>query len=157
MKKLIASSVVALLPLIATTGTQAGTIALVNEDGTKLSELCVSAATSKNSVFQVAQKLGINTLELSQVACNGEPLMSFVREQRKIISEQSTANYSFNHGDDTIETDLCVAAVTAPEKFEELKPEYFSIKGPYVDKVLCNSQPLNVFVKRYGNPELSAL
>jgi len=157
VKKLIASSVVALLPLIAATETQAGTIALVNEDGTNLSELCISAATSKESVFHVAKKLGINTLELNQVACNGKPLMSFVREQRKIISEQSAANYSFNHGDDTIETNLCVAAVTAPEKFEELKPEYFSTKGPYVEKVLCNSQPLNVFVKRYGNPELSAL
>lgn len=157
MKKLIITSIVASLPMLASTGIHAAPISLIAEDGSRLSEFCVAAAKSEGSLFHLARQMGIETLELGYIACNGEPLMNFVRNHRKIMHDVSDANYSFSHGDKSMETELCIAAVTAPEKFAALKPEVLTKNGNTINKVLCNSQPLESFVKRYGNPELSAL
>lgn len=154
MKKLIITAIATSLPLLTAAAVRAETVKLVNADGSPLSQLCIAAARSEGSVFQLAKELGINTLELDNIACNGEPIMSFVRSQRKVMHDGVANAYTFNHGDDSMETELCIAAVTEPEKFEALKPEYYSKSG---EEVLCNSQPLDLFVRRYGKREVSAL
>jgi len=157
VKKLIIASLTALFPMLATTGIQAGTLKLVTEDNSTLSKLCIAAVNTEGPVFALAKDMGIHTADISKIACNGQPLMEFVRVHPKLMYEDSIANYSFNEGDSSIETQLCIAAVSEPEKYEALKPQYLSTTGKYVEKLLCNSQPLDSFVKRYSRQDLSAL
>lgn len=157
MKKLILSTLIASVPFLATTGANASTTKLINEDGSKLSALCVAAAQTEGSVTELAKSMDINAAELDKIACNGQPLMSFVRSHRKMLLEAGAVNYSFNHGDTSMETELCIAAVTAPDKYAALMPEYKSKNGAAVEKVMCNNQPLDSFVRRFGSQSLSSL
>lgn len=144
------------LTLLAAATAQADTPKLVNEDGSKLSQLCIEAASSDGSLFKLAKSFDVSPRELNYIACNGEPILSFVRSQRKSKHLVEATNYSFNHGDSSMETELCIAAVTEPEKFAALKPEFLEKADTVGDKILCNNRPLETFVKRYSNPALSA-
>lgn len=63
---------------------------------------------------------------------------------------------AINAGDSSPATELCVAALTSAEKFQEVKERHFDRAGELGNKLHCNGKPLKRFVMQYGRDTLTA-
>lgn len=126
----------------------------VNGDGSKVTDLCIAAATSAPDLNTRATRLGIKNFTNDDVLCNGMPLNEFMRKYRT-IKTPDTVIMSFRKIDDTPETELCYAAIMFSPGIEDLKAAYLR-RHQSLDKVLCNNMPFERFVEKYKQQVLTA-
>jgi hypothetical protein len=125
----------------------------VNANGSALSDLCIAAAQSEESVGSIAAQLGMAAVVANDVLCNDKPIQRFVTQFR---AESATATvYVVSVANQTPETRLCLAALTSDEEFARLKDAHFSDVA-VEREIVCNGKPLGQFVRRYQN-RLAAL
>ncbi|HTR00554.1 MAG TPA: hypothetical protein VMH83_11210 [Candidatus Acidoferrum sp.] len=137
--------------ILSSVAAQAGEIKLVNHDGSSLSQLCVAAATSDKPAQSLVLELGLAPLTVNEVACNGQPLPSFVNHYRapSEAASQVEANYVVSAANQSPETRLCLAALTSDAEFEKIKAAHFSDVLDVEQSVSCNKLPLGRFVRKY--------
>lgn len=134
-----------LLPIVAVAGlfTQTATATeFVNKDGSKLTNICIDAVESKLSFASLSRA------DLYSVTCNGTPIKQFVKQYRAKPAIKSDKVVSVLGGNNSIETQLCVAAAKSNEAFEltlaRLDP------GFNVSNLYCNGRKLAKFAKKYN-------
>ena len=112
-------------------------VEFVNTDGSKLSELCITAVQNESTV---------NTIDASHVLCNNMTLKSFVK-QYSVAQEQSVKAIAFESTNSTPESELCIAAATSNEAFAQVKTGF---NKTTINSVACNGVELVKFAKRYN-------
>lgn len=146
MKRILATS--ALLVLAA--AAQAQDTKYINADGSPASELCIAALESHNAVFQKASELKINDFNYERLSCNNVSVYQWVRKHQTAATpaatETKSISFAISPADNTLETELCVAAATAPKDFERLQKS----AGLPLEKLRCNGTQLKQFVQRYS-------
>lgn len=124
--------------VVAVTAPVAQAIELINTDGSKLSELCITATQNETVV---------NRIEASNVLCNNMDLKTFVKQYRNNQSQQSVKVVAFEKANSTPESELCVAAATSNEAFAQAKAGFNNVT---INSVACNGVELVKFAKRYN-------
>lgn len=123
----------------------------VNADGSDLSELCIAATQSRQKMQLVADELGLAPVNQATLACNDMPLHEFVKTYRDNVTND-VALYLFQKNDETMETELCYAAVTSLARYQSLKEAYL-IGRNQEEQILCNRTPIKRFMQRYHQRE----
>lgn len=142
MKKVITFICIALTSAFA----NAGEIKFVNADGSSLSEVCIAAVDSRESMHNKARELGVKPVTLQSIVCNGKPLPEFVSLYRGVNTD-----YVLNVSDEKPETQLCAAALTSKEAYENIKETYFAGVHNLETAIYCNNMPLKHFVRKHQN------
>ncbi len=148
MKKLVIST----LFVLGSANALAGSINLVSSDESPLSQLCIAATEGTDAMLKVARENNIGLAELDRIACNNIPLHRFASRYQKVaISGDYVKPLAVNLGDSSPETELCVAAISSPSKFQEIRRAHFADVWNVEESVSCNGMPLNRFVRKFGN------
>lgn len=145
MKRILSTSVLLLLAASA----QAQSIKYINADGSAASELCIAALDSRNAVMQKASELNIHEFRYERLSCNNLSVYQWVRQQQTAATpdeQKPSASFAISPANNTLETELCVAAATAPDEFERLH----KTSGVALEKLRCNGTQLKQFVQRYS-------
>ena len=151
MRSIFASA----LLIVLSTQTFAGDAKFVNADGSASSQLCIAAVDSYASIYQVAKEMGVSRVSVGSLRCNDMSLRRFVNTyQTAPVVEMTT--YSFNKSDDSVETEICIAAVTSSEDFVDLKQAHFSGRSSAINGVRCNDMSLDRFVDKYSTGNFTA-
>jgi hypothetical protein len=137
--------------LFASTSVLANDFKFVNADGNELSGLCIAAVESNEPVNAVAEGLGLASVSASEVACNGRPIVDFVRKYRTDFSAAPRTVYIMNSGNEAPETQLCLAALASEELYNQIKVAHFADVKNVESTVNCNGMPLSKFVRKYRN------
>lgn len=132
-----------------------------NKEGSEQAELCIAAATSKDSLKTMMQKYSYNKLDLKSFSCNG---LSIAKFAKKYSDKNNSANkktagfvevFSFSNSTESAEAAICIAAATSNEAYNEAK-EKFGITGKaFLKEISCNRLSLPRFAKKYGNKNFS--
>lgn len=133
---------------------QAEPVRYFNADGSEFSEICIAAIESRGAAADKAAELGIQGFDYDRLRCNGMSATRFLQEQ-KAKPVEATEMFAVNAGDSSPETELCVAALTSPEKFQAVKERYFERAKELESKLQCNGKPLKRFVMQYGSESLT--
>lgn len=128
-------SLFAAIALVAAIAPNSQAVEFVNQDGSKLSQLCIAAAESNNPA--------INAVNTSTVLCNGVTLKKFVK-QYNAAKAQAIALEKANNSP---ESELCVAAATSNDAFAQAKTNF---DQAIISDVACNGVELVKFAKRYN-------
>jgi len=150
--------------LLAGTSAHAGETRLVGASDSPAAAVCIAAVESKMAARQAAAELGVFNLDMSGLICNGMSVSRFVAEYRDTGDTQEVPAMvtdevvSFSAGDQSPATQLCLAALTSPARFEQVREQHFNglPRTELEGKVRCNSKPLDTFVQEYRNQELTA-
>lgn len=135
--------------LFTSTTVLANDFKFVNADGSALGDLCIAAVESKEPVNAVAQGLGLASVSATEVACNGRPIVDFVRKYRAEFAASPRTTYIINSGNEAPETQLCLAALASEEAFNQIKTAHFSDVENVESTINCNGMSLNKFVRKY--------
>lgn len=110
----------------------ASAVEFINKDGSELSEICIAAAQSGKAT------------RTGNVQCNGMPIREFAKQ----FDTQADAAkvIVFENVNNAPETQVCIAAATSNEAFEETVTRL----NVNTNKVECNGSKLNKFAKRYN-------
>ncbi|HWK54158.1 MAG TPA: hypothetical protein VNR18_07305 [Hyphomicrobiales bacterium] len=151
MKRLVLAS---LFLGLATTAT-AGQVRLVNADASALSEICIAAVESRAAARATASELGVPNRDLAQLQCNDMPLAEFVRRYRAPTPtlHLQTA-YVFKGSDASPLTALCMASLENDTAFATARARLDDDLD--LSEVRCNKLPLDEFVRKYRQAELTA-
>ena len=150
--------------LFATANAQASETRLVGATDSPAASVCIAAVESDKAARQAALRLGVFEFNLASLVCNGKPVEDFVAQYRDTSAPQqagdmtSTEIVSFSARDESPVTQLCVAAVTSPDRFNEIRQQHFRLmsEAELLESVRCNSKPLERFVSEFRNQELTA-
>lgn len=151
MKRLVLAS---LFLGLATTAT-AGQVRLVNADASALSEICIAAVESSTAARATASELGVPSRDLPLLQCNDMPLADFVRRYRAAApTVQMETTYVFKRSDASPLTALCMASLENDAAFAAARARLDDEVD--LSEVRCNNLPLNDFVRKYRQAELTA-
>lgn len=140
----------------------AGSKALVSSDGSDVSALCVSAATSSLTLKEYAAKIGISRSELDTIHCNGLPISRFVLKYGSTsavtlvstpVTDEKSVGYALKMTDTSPLTELCAAAAVSAEAYAKVKDEHFRNDTYVESEVFCNGVPLKSFARRFRDVE----
>lgn len=153
MKKLVLACALTL----SATAAVAGDTKLIVADDSVYTGLCIAATESREALDTARKEAGLSTIDLRDIRCNGKSLQHFgylysasTVEAASEASELQSTTYLFNSEDNSIETRLCLAAVTSSDEFAELRSQHFATV-PNLDKtVQCNGMPLSRFIQKYS-------
>lgn len=150
--------------LFVTTNAQASETRLVGSTDSPAASVCIAAVESDKAARQAALRLGVFDVNLDSLVCNGMPVDDFVEQYRNTDTPRQSADMastdivSFSASDETPVTQLCVAAVTSPDRFNEIRNQHFRLmsQAELLDSIRCNSKPLERFVSEFRNQEMTA-
>ena len=128
---------------------------LVNTDNSALSALCITAVEAPESVRANAKAIGMSSGDMAELRCNGQTLPVFVHKLRDTESSPGVV-YSFNKTDTSEETELCYAAVSSEQQYEQVKDTYFDDELNIEEEVMCNGMPIKTFARKYRNRAFTA-
>lgn len=126
--------------------TYAEEIKLVS-DGTNFSNICISAVTSYEDARVEAERLGMSKSDWQDLQCNGMNLKNFIRQYTP--KEGKPLQYTIIPGNEQPATELCVAAIQAPQTLDALARMHFGSFFNVESSLECNGHPLEVFMKRF--------
>ncbi len=150
-KVLIVSS----LFLITNIANAEGGYRLVSTDNSALSALCITAVEAPEAVSKSARAIGMSSTDMAELRCNGQTLPVFVHRFRETESNP-TIVYSFNKTDASEETELCYAAVSSEQQYNQVKDTYFDDELNIEEEVMCNGMPIKTFARKYRNRAFTA-
>jgi hypothetical protein len=131
-------SLFAAVAVIAITTPVTQAVEFINKDGSKLSELCITA---------VQNEANVKDIEASTVLCNNMTLETFVKQYNKTEKQDNVKAVAFEKANVTPESELCVAAATSNEAFAQARVGFNNAE---VNSVACNGVELVKFAKRYN-------
>src|SRR5690554_4751448 len=144
MKKLLTLS----LLLLSASATQAADVKYVNADGSPLSATCISAL----------QGAALSHEDKRTLLCNGMPVQDFLsKHSEPEVRITGSQKIVFRRADDSMETELCYAAITTGQSIEQLTQRFAvdDLEKPE-EEIMCNRMPLKSFVRKYGSRALTA-
>lgn len=124
----------------------------VNADGSALGDLCIAAVASDQNIPALAATFGVKVVSAEEIACNGRPIVDFVRKYRAVGAAAPHAvrtSYIINSANEAPETKLCLAALYSEEDYARVKAAHFADVENVEQSVNCNNMPLNKFVRKY--------
>ncbi len=150
--------------LLTAISAQAEETRLVGASDSPAAAVCIAAVESDMAARKAARELGVFNFDMTGLVCNGMPVSEFVAQYRATDIVQPSSEMTspeivaFSANDQSPVTQLCIAAVTSPARFEEVRQQHFSrIRSTELEEMVrCNSKPLSIFVSEYRNQELTA-
>lgn len=138
----------------------------VPADSSPLSQLCIAALDSRATLLTQISELGLDMAVEQELVCNGLSVRNFVKRARQagitpVQAQSPVASpapskaplMAIRGTNDSPETQLCVAAVTSPLRFETLKEE---LGADVQHELRCNGKPLEQWVRRYRGRAMNA-
>ncbi|WP_421132801.1 hypothetical protein [Alteromonas sp. A079] len=141
-------SLLATIAALSLSITSAQAIELESGDNSPFTQVCIAAVESNDSLQRVVTENGIKDFQLDNITCNDMPLNSFVKKFRSATGNDVIHVTSFENVNNSIESDLCIAAATSNAAFKEAQT-VLNVRVR-AEELSCNGQSLTRFAKKFN-------
>jgi len=116
-------------------------------DGSDYGNICIAAVKSVKGARVQAEKMGMSRSDWNNLECNGMHVKKFAR---KYSTQEPQADvHTFVAGNSQPATQICMAAIEAPQTLDSLAERHFGISFDIESSIECNGQSIGVSMKRF--------